>query len=72
MVRVINSRKKVQRQEREQRGRRIKAKLPKNREGPEKSPSLFFLAIFLMVKKARTVPESVCRFSSAFHPARLL
>jgi hypothetical protein len=34
MVRVINGRKKVQRKEREIRGRRIKAKLPKNREGP--------------------------------------
>jgi hypothetical protein len=42
MVRVINGRKKVKRKEREQRGRRIKTKLPKNREGPEKSPSLFF------------------------------
>ena len=42
MVRVINGRKKVQRKEREQRGRGIKAKLPENREGPEKRPSLFF------------------------------
>jgi hypothetical protein len=42
MVRVINGRKKVQRKESEQKGTRIKTKLPKNREGPEKSPSLFF------------------------------
>ena len=34
MVRVINGRKKVEIQEREERGRRIKTKLPKNREGP--------------------------------------
>ena len=34
MVRVINGRKKVQIKEREERGRRIKTKLPKNREGP--------------------------------------
>ena len=34
MVRVINGRKKVQRKEREQKRRRIKTKLPKNREGP--------------------------------------
>ena len=72
MVRVINGRKKVQRKEREQRGRRIKTKFPKNREGPEKKPLPVFLTNFLMVKKARTVPEPVCRFSSAFHPARLL
>jgi hypothetical protein len=67
MVRVINGRKKVQRKEREQKGRRIKTKLPKNRE--RQKPLPVFLTNFLMFKKVRTVPEPVCRFSLAFHPA---